>query len=79
MGRLLDLTKQGIERVHHIAQNTRYSRDLIEWKQRIRRLSLIHGDNYLYKPEKRKDTKPDSVNNNLVYEEEPRETGWFNH
>jgi len=55
-----------------MAQNMRYSRQLIEFKTRILRLSLIYEDKQVYRPqmlERKTENQEDEV----------QEIGWFSH
>jgi hypothetical protein len=50
----------------------RYSRELIEFKTRILRLSLIYEEKQMYKPQML-EKKPEN------HEDEVHEIGWFSH
>jgi hypothetical protein len=50
----------------------RYSRELIELKSRILRLSLIYEDKQMYKPQL-KERKPEN------HDDQVHEIGWFSH
>ena len=49
----------------------RYSRELIDWKHKIRRLSLIRKNKQYFKNDKQKKHE--------TADEDQRETGWFSH